>query len=113
MWGGSPKRLGVSFVRKQEFILQSNFVVLVGHSIKKLIAAAATDEVLVGSEVRNHHPDVQLITDATTGYGKTIMNVTLGFARVNGSMKIDDDHPTKASIDLEIYRVTFILPNLL
>jgi hypothetical protein len=35
MWGGSSKRLGVSFVRKQEFLLQSNFVVLVGHSIKK------------------------------------------------------------------------------
>jgi len=35
MWGGSAKRLRVSFLRKQEFILQSNFVALVGHSIKK------------------------------------------------------------------------------
>ena len=35
MWGGSSKRLRVSFLRKQEFILQSNFVALVGHSIKK------------------------------------------------------------------------------
>jgi hypothetical protein len=35
MWGGSSKRLRVSFLRKQEFILQSNFVASVGHSIKK------------------------------------------------------------------------------
>ena len=33
--GGSAKRLRVSFLRKQEFILQSNFVALVGNSIKK------------------------------------------------------------------------------
>jgi hypothetical protein len=69
----------------------------------KLLAAAAMDEVLVNSEVRNSPSRCALTTDATTGYGRTKMNVTLGFARVNGSMKIGDDHPTKASIDLEIY----------
>jgi len=52
------------------------------------------------------HSDGQLITDGTTDYGKTKINVTLGFARVNGDLRIDDADPTQSRVDLHIYPAT-------
>jgi hypothetical protein len=36
-----------------------------------------------------HHSNAQLITDGTTDYGKTKIDITLGFGRVMGGVKID------------------------
>jgi len=59
---------------------------------------------LAGSwQVDARHSDAQLITDGTTDYGKTKIDVTLGFARVVGALKIDDGDPTKSSVDFHIY----------
>jgi polyisoprenoid-binding protein YceI len=54
--------------------------------------------------------DAKLITDATTDYGKTKMKVTLGFARVNGRVTIDDSDPTKSSIEFRFYPATSMTP---
>ncbi len=61
-------------------------------------------------QVDARHSDAKLIIDATTDYGKTKMNVTLGFARVNGRMTIDDGDPTKSSIDFRFYPATSMAP---
>jgi len=61
-------------------------------------------------QVDARHSDARLITDATTDYGKTKMNVTLGFARVNGRVTIDDSDPTKSSIDFRFYPATSMAP---
>lgn len=53
--------------------------------------------------VDTRHSDAQLITDGTTDYGKTKIDITLGFARVMGAMNIDDGDPTKSRVDLHIY----------
>jgi polyisoprenoid-binding protein YceI len=45
------------------------------------------------------HSDAQLITDATTDYGRTKLNVTLGFGRVNGKVDINNDDLSKSSFD--------------
>src|SRR6202451_2893720 len=63
-------------------------------------------------QVDTRHSDAKLITDATTDYGKTKLNVTLGFARVNGRVKIDDLDPTKSSVDLRIYPATSMSPSI-
>lgn len=52
------------------------------------------------------HSDAQLITDGTTDYGKTKIDVTLGFARVKGAVNIDDVNPTESRVDLHIYPAT-------
>ena len=57
-------------------------------------------------EVDGRHSDAQIITDGTTDYGKTKINVTLGFARVHGDLKIDNDDPTKDFVNLHIYPAT-------
>jgi polyisoprenoid-binding protein YceI len=57
-------------------------------------------------EVDGRHSDAQIITDGTTDYGKTKINVTLGFARVHGALKIDDADPTQSRVDLHIYPAT-------
>ena len=63
-------------------------------------------------QVDTRHSDAKLITDATTDYGKTKLNVTLGFARLNGKVKIDNDDPTKSSVDLRIYPATSMSPSI-
>jgi polyisoprenoid-binding protein YceI len=61
-------------------------------------------------QVDARHSDAKLISDATTDYGKTKMNVTLGFARVNGRVTIDDSDPTKSSIEFRFYPATSMAP---
>jgi polyisoprenoid-binding protein YceI len=61
-------------------------------------------------QVDTRHSDAKLIADATTDYGKTKMNVALGFARVNGRVIIDDADPAKSSIDFRFYPATSMAP---
>jgi polyisoprenoid-binding protein YceI len=56
------------------------------------------------------HSDAQLITDGTTDYGKTKINVALGIARVNGKMTLDDADPSKSSVDFRMYPATSMAP---
>ena len=59
---------------------------------------------LAGSwSVDARHSDAQLITDGTTDYGKTKIDITLGFARVMGGLKIDEADPTQSRLDLHIF----------
>jgi polyisoprenoid-binding protein YceI len=56
------------------------------------------------------HSDAQLVTDATTDYGKTKINITLGFGRVSGGLQLDDADPSKSKVDLHIYPATSMAP---
>jgi polyisoprenoid-binding protein YceI len=56
------------------------------------------------------HSDARIVTNATTDYGKTKIDVTLGFARVSGAMKLDDSDPSKSKVDFEIYPATSMTP---
>ena len=53
--------------------------------------------------VDTRHSDAQLVTDGTTDYGKTKIDITLGFARVMGGLKIDEADSTKSRVDLHIF----------
>lgn len=63
-------------------------------------------------QVDTRHSDVQLVTDGMTDYGKTKMDFTLGFGRVNGSMKIDEADPTKSSVVFRFYPATAMSPTI-
>jgi polyisoprenoid-binding protein YceI len=66
---------------------------------------------MIGSwQVDARHSDAKLSTEATTDYGKTKIKVALGFARVNGTVKIGDGDATKSGVDLEIYPATSVSP---
>jgi len=54
-------------------------------------------------QVDSRHSDVQLITDGTTDFGKTNINFTLGYARVNGTFKVDEANLANSKLDLHIY----------
>jgi hypothetical protein len=56
------------------------------------------------------HSDAQLITDGTTNFGKTKLNFTLGYARVNGEVKVNDNDPTQSSVEFHIYPATAMAP---
>jgi polyisoprenoid-binding protein YceI len=60
--------------------------------------------------VDTRHSDAKLITDATTDYGKTKINTTLGFARLNGRVTIDDGDPAKSSVEFRFYPATSMAP---
>lgn len=56
------------------------------------------------------HSDAQLITDATTDYGKTKIGTTLGFGRVNGRVILNNDNPSESSFNFRIYPATGMAP---
>lgn len=61
-------------------------------------------------QVDARHSDAKLITDATTDYEKTKINVALGYARIYGKVTLDDGDPTKSSIDFRFYPATSMAP---
>jgi hypothetical protein len=61
-------------------------------------------------QVDTRHSDVKLITDATTDYGKTKINVALGYARIYGRVKVDDGDPAKSNIEFRFYPATSMQP---
>jgi polyisoprenoid-binding protein YceI len=61
-------------------------------------------------QVDTRHSDAKLTTDGTTDFGKTKMDVVLGFARVSGEVKLDDADPGKSRVDLHIYPATSMRP---
>jgi len=61
-------------------------------------------------QVDTRHSDAKLITDATTDYGKTKINVALGYARIYGKMKIDDADATQSSVDFRFFPATSVSP---
>jgi polyisoprenoid-binding protein YceI len=63
-------------------------------------------------QVDHHHSDAQLITDATTDYGKKKIDVTLGFARVSGRVSLDNNDLAKSSFDLRIYPANTMVPDI-
>ncbi len=68
---------------------------------------------LAGSwEVDTRHSDAKLITDATTDYGKTKINVALGYARIGGVFKIDDADPAKSSVEFRFYPAMSMAPSI-
>jgi polyisoprenoid-binding protein YceI len=63
-------------------------------------------------QVDTRHSDAKLITDATTDYGKTKINVALGYARIGGVFKIDDADPTKSSVDFRFFPAMSMAPSI-
>jgi polyisoprenoid-binding protein YceI len=82
-----------------------------------LLAAAAIGFVLVvpakpvpptGSwQVDSRHSHAQLTTDGTTDYGKSKLNITVGFTRMNGTVKLDGDN---SAFDFRMYPASSMAP---
>jgi polyisoprenoid-binding protein YceI len=62
--------------------------------------------------VDDHHSDVRLTTDGTTDFGKTKMIVTVGFGRVHGTVKLDNDDPANSAFDLHMYPAMSMAPTI-
>jgi polyisoprenoid-binding protein YceI len=61
-------------------------------------------------QVDPRHSDAKVTTDGTTDFGKTKIDVVLGFGRVNGEINVDEGDPTKSHVDLHIYPATSMQP---
>ena len=57
-------------------------------------------------EVDKRHSDAKLTTDGTTDFGKSKIDVVLGFGRVTGTVKLDAADPNNSHIDLHIFPAT-------
>jgi polyisoprenoid-binding protein YceI len=60
--------------------------------------------------VDTKHSDVQLVTDGTTDFGKTKINYTAGYARINGTVKLDTADPANSKFDLHMYPANAMAP---
>jgi polyisoprenoid-binding protein YceI len=58
------------------------------------------------------HSDAQFTADGTTDFGKTKTAFTIGFARVNGTVKLDNDNPANSAFDLHIYAAGSMAPSI-
>jgi polyisoprenoid-binding protein YceI len=56
------------------------------------------------------HSDAQISTDGTTDFGKTKIAITVGFARVNGSVKLDSSDPANSTFDFRMYPAGSMAP---
>ncbi len=63
-------------------------------------------------KVDTQHSDVQLITDGTTDNGQKKMNFTLGFARVNGGLNLDEANLDNSKLDLHMWPANSTAPML-
>jgi polyisoprenoid-binding protein YceI len=61
-------------------------------------------------QVDTRHSDAKLITDATTDYGKTKINVALGYGRLYGRVNLDDADPAKSGVEFRFYPATAMTP---
>ena len=62
--------------------------------------------------VDDHHSDARLATDGTTDFGKTKMTFTLGFARVNGTVRLDGNDPANSAFDFRLYPAMSMAPTI-
>jgi len=75
------------------------------------LAVPSRPVVPVGSWlVDARHSDAQLITDATTNYGKNKINATVGVARISGRVRLDADNASLSTIDISMYPATSTTP---
>ncbi len=61
-------------------------------------------------QVDSRQSSAQVITDGTTDFGKKNVSFTLGFARVNGTIKLDDANPANSKLDFSMYPATTSSP---
>jgi polyisoprenoid-binding protein YceI len=74
-------------------------------------AGPSTTAPISGSwNIDTRHSDVQLITDGTTDYGKTKINYTAGYTRINGTVKLDTADLANSKFDLHMYPANAMAP---
>jgi len=76
-----------------------------------LALSAKTPVSTTGSwQVDPRHSNVQLVTDGTTDFGKTKIDVPIGVGRIEGQIILDDGDPSKSRVDLHMYPATSMAP---
>lgn len=85
-------------------------LVIVGLVILALAVSTKSAFTTGAWQVDARHSDAQLVTDGTTDYGKTKIDVTLGLARVNGRVEFNDADPSKSSVVFRIYPAAAMAP---
>jgi polyisoprenoid-binding protein YceI len=71
---------------------------------KKSVSTAGT------WQVDPRHSSAQLVTDGTTDYGKTKIDIPIGVGRIEGQLILDDNDPSKSRVDLHMYPATSMAP---
>ncbi len=82
-------------------------------AVAVILASSISGEPLspAGSwQVDERHSDAQISTDGTTNFGKTKMTFTIGFARVNGTVKLDGTDSANSAFDFRMYPATSMAP---
>lgn len=86
---------------------------LVAAAVAGMVAFAMPGKPLPPSgswSVDARHSDAQLLTDGTTDYGKKKINFTVGFTRMNGTVKLDGGDSAKSAFDFRMYPAGSMAP---
>lgn len=63
-------------------------------------------------QIDSRYSYAQIVTDGTTDFGKKTIDITLGFARLKGDLKVDDNDPGKSRLDFRIYPANSVAPSI-
>src|SRR5208283_1384023 len=61
-------------------------------------------------QVDERHSSAQLSADGTTNFGKSPITMTIGLARVEGTVKLDGTNPANSAFDLHLYPASSMTP---
>jgi len=61
-------------------------------------------------QVDPRQSSAQLVTDGTTDYGRTKIDIPVGVGRIEGQLILDDGDPSKSRVDLHMYPATSMAP---
>lgn len=87
------------------------YAVLSAAALILALTAPRTPVSTTGSwKVDARHSDAQLSTDGTTEFGKTRTTLTIGFGRVNGTVKLDGTDSANSAFDFRFYPATSMDP---
>jgi polyisoprenoid-binding protein YceI len=87
------------------------YTALVAAALILAMAITRTPVATTGSwRVDAGHSDAFLSTDATTDFGKTKINFTIGIARVSGSVKLDESNSANTTFDFDMYPASSMTP---
>lgn len=75
------------------------------------IPSNSTPDTVTGPwQIDSHRSYAQIVTDGTTDSGKKKIDITLGYARLNGALQLDDADPAKSRLDFRIYPANAMAP---
>lgn len=95
---------------KQMAFFVMGVLIVLGFVAPHILTASIPATVSGPWQIDSRHSYAQIVTDGTTDFGKQKVDITVGFARMNGGLQLDDSDSSKSRLDFRIYPANTMAP---